>query len=62
MQWVPMSHFGLRVKQEVVRKPEEQQWITVTANTGFKHIPFTIQHIQTNSVGSHNVFCAECMA
>ena len=25
VQWVPTSHFGLRVEQKVVRKPEDQQ-------------------------------------
>ena len=45
VQWVPTSHFGLRVEQEVIRKPEDQQWITVTANNNLKHIPCTIQHI-----------------
>ena len=58
VQWVPTSHFGLQVEQEVIRKPEDQQWITVTANNGLKHIPCTIKHIQTNSVGSHNVVCS----
>ena len=58
VQWVPKSHFGLQVEQEVIRKPEDQQWITVTANNGLKHIPCTIKHIQTNSVGSHNVVCS----
>ena len=57
VQWVPTSHFGLRVEQEVVRKPEDQQWITVTANNGSKHIPCTIQHIQTNTVLVHTM-CA----
>ena len=55
MQWAPTSHFGLQVEQEVVRKPEDQQWITVTANNGFKHIPCTIQHIQTNTVLVHTM-------
>ena len=55
VQWVPASHFGLRVEQEVVRKPEDQQWITVTANNGFIHIPCTIQHIQTNTVLVHTM-------
>ena len=57
VQWVPTSHFGLRVEQKVVRKPEDQQWITVTANNVFKHIPCTIQHIQTNTVLVHTM-CA----
>ena len=55
VQWVPTSHFGLRVEQEVVRKPEDQQWITVTANNNLKHIPCTIQHIQTNTVLVHTM-------
>ena len=55
VQWVPTSHFGLRVEQEVVRKPEDQQWITVTANNNLKHIPCTIQHIQTNTVLAHTM-------
>ena len=55
VQWVPMSHFGLRVEQEVVRKPEDQQWITVIANNGFKHIPCTTQHIQINTVLVHTM-------
>ena len=58
VQWVPTSHFGLLVEQEVVRKPEDQQWITVTANNGFKHtLTCTIQHIQTNTVLVHTM-CA----
>ena len=32
-------NFGLQVEQEVVRKPEDQQWITVTANKGRKLEP-----------------------
>ena len=32
VQWVPTSHFGLQVEQEVVRKREDQQWITFTSN------------------------------
>ena len=55
VQWVPTSHFGLRVEQEVVRKPEDQQWITVTANNNLKHIPCTIQHILTNTVLIHTM-------
>ena len=45
-QWVPPSHFGLQVEQEfeVIRKPEDQQLITATANNGFKHVYCTIQH------------------
>ena len=30
VQLVPTSHFGLRVEQEVVRKPEDNQWTTAT--------------------------------
>ena len=30
VQWVPTSYFGLQVEQEVVRKPEDKQWITAT--------------------------------
>ena len=55
VQRVPTSHFGLRVEQEVVRKPEDQQWITGTANINLKHIPCTIQHIQTNTVLLHTM-------
>ena len=56
VQWVPTSHFGLQVEQEVVRKPEDQQWITVTANNNnLKHIPCTIQHIQTNTLLLHTM-------
>ena len=55
VQWVPTSHFGLRVEQKVVRKPEDQQWITVTANNNLKPIPCTIQHIQTNTVLVHTM-------
>ena len=57
VQWVPTSHFGLRVEQKVVRKPEDQQWITVTANNNLKPIPCTIQHIQTNTMLVHTM-CA----
>ena len=28
VQWVPTSHFRVRVEQEVVKKPEDQQWLT----------------------------------
>ena len=55
VQWVPTSHFGLRVEQKVVRKPEDQQWITVTANNNLKLIPCTIQYIQTNTVLVHTM-------
>ena len=52
VQLVPTSHFGLRVEQEVVRKPEDNQWTTAThtANNGFIHIHWTIQHICTNKM------------
>ena len=52
VQLVPTSHFGLRVEQEVVRKPEDNQWTTAThtANNGFIHIHCTIQHICTNKM------------
>ena len=49
VQLVPTSHFGLRVEQEVIRKPGDNQWTTAThtANNGFIHIHHTIQHICT---------------
>ena len=59
VQCIPTSHFGLRGEQEVVRKPEDQQWITVTANNGFKHIPCTIPYIQTNTVLVHTMCFVE---
>ena len=52
VQLVPTSHFGLRVEQEVVKKPEDNQWTTAThtANNSFIHINCTIQHICTNKI------------
>ena len=65
VQWIPTSHFGLRMEQEVVRQPEDNQQITDSthiANNDSIHIHCTIHHIESNTVlnnAMHSVLSAQ---